>query len=41
VAELLSSSNTAAQAARQTSSAAYELNAMATQLSDAVAAFRT
>ncbi len=40
VTELLSASNVAAQAARQTSSAAYELNAMATQLSNAVAAFR-
>ena len=41
ITELLNASNIAAQAARQTSSAAYELNAMATQLSDAVAAFRT
>lgn len=40
ITELLSASNTAAQAARQTSSASYELASMANQLSDAVSAFK-
>ncbi len=40
VSDILSTANLTAQAARQSSSAAYELNAMAAQLSDAVAAFR-
>lgn len=39
--EMLMYSNVAVQAARQTSSASYELSAMATQLSGAVSVFRT
>jgi methyl-accepting chemotaxis protein WspA len=39
--EMLMASNVAVQSARQTSSSSYELSSMATQLSEAVSAFRT